>query len=161
MTETAKQPGTVADAERLRGLSADEATRRLQTEGYNELTPPIRHGLLRVVLEVLREPMLLLLIGAGAVYVLIGEPREAAILLASICVIIGITIFQERRTERAVEALRDLSSPRALVIRDGQEIRIAGREVARGDLLILLEGDRIAADAVVLDATNLSADESL
>jgi len=161
MTDIAKRPGEVAEAANLRGLSAEEAARRLQVEGYNELTPPVRHRLLRVALEVLREPMLLLLLVAGAIYLVLGEPREALILLASVGVIITITIVQEQRTERAVEALRDLSSPRALVIRDGQEVRIAGREVARGDLLVLLEGDRVAADAVVLESTNLSADESL
>lgn len=161
MTETVKRPSGAQSTASLRGLSADEATQRLRLEGYNELTPPRRFRLLRVALEVFREPMLLLLVAAGIIYVLLGEPREAIILMASVCVIIGITIFQEQRTERAVEALRDLSSPRALVIRDGKETRIAGREVVREDLLILLEGDRVAADAVILDATSLSADESL
>lgn len=162
MTETANQPGEViASAASAHGLTSAEAAERLRTEGYNELTPPRRFRLLRVALEVLREPMLLLLVAAGVVYLTLGEPREAIILLASVLVIIGITIFQEQRTERAVEALRDLSSPRALVIRDGVEQRIAGRDVVRGDALILLEGDRVAADAVALEATNLAADESL
>ncbi|HZC04678.1 MAG TPA: cation-translocating P-type ATPase [Ktedonobacterales bacterium] len=162
MTDTAKE--TVETTERtamLRGLTAQEAAQRLQAEGYNELTSPRRFRLVRVALEVLREPMLLLLVVAGVVYLVLGEPREAIILLASVLVIIGITIFQEQRTERAVEALRDLSSPRALVIRDGEEQRIAGRDVVRDDVLVLLEGDRVAADAVILDATNLTADESL
>ncbi len=161
MAETVKQPGALAESTSLRGLSAAEAAERLQAEGYNELTPPERHRLLRIILEVFKEPMLLLLVGAGVIYLFLGETREAIILLVSIFVIITITVVQEQRTERAVEALRDLSSPRALVIRDGQETRIAGRDVVRGDLLVLLEGDRIAADAVVLESTNLSADESL
>lgn len=161
MAETVKQPGALAESTSLRGLSAAEAAQRLQAEGYNELTPPERHRLLRIILEVFKEPMLLLLVSAGVIYLFLGETREAIILLVSIFGIITITVVQEQRTERAVEALRDLSSPRALVIRDGQEMRIAGRDVVRGDLLVLLEGDRIAADAVVLDSTNLSADESL
>lgn len=161
MTETVKRPGDARGYADLHGLSASEAERRLRLEGYNELTPPRRFRLLRVALEVIREPMLLLLVAAGVIYLLLGEPREAVILLASVLVIITITIVQEQRTERAVEALRDLSSPRALVIRDGQEQRIAGRDVVRDDLLVLLEGDRVPADGVLLDGTNLSADESL
>ena len=161
MTQTVNRPGELAGAADLRGLSAAEAERRLQTEGYNELTPPRRFRLLHIVLDVFREPMLLLLFAAAVIYLVLGEQQEAIILMASVLVIIGITIFQEQRTERAVEALRDLSSPRALVIRDGREVRIAGREVVRDDVLVLLEGDRVAADAVVLDATTLSADESL
>jgi P-type Ca2+ transporter type 2C len=81
--------------------------------------------------------------------------------LGFVFVIMGITFYQERKTERALESLRDLSSPRALVIRDGEEKRIAGRDVVPGDLIILSEGDRVPADAVLLSCTNLSADESL
>jgi Ca2+-transporting ATPase len=82
-------------------------------------------------------------------------------LLAFVFVIIAITFAQERKSERALEALRDLSSPRALVIREGEQMRIAGREVVVGDLLVLAEGDRVAADAMVCRATNLAVDESL
>src|SRR5262249_12125374 len=82
-------------------------------------------------------------------------------LLSFVFVVMGITLYQERKTERALEALRDLSSPRALVVRDGQRRRIPGREVVRGDLLILAEGDRVPADAVLLSGTQLAVDESL
>ena len=88
--------------------------------------------------------MFLLLIACGAIYLLLGDKGEAAMLLAFVFVIIGITFVQERKSERALEALRDLSSPRALVIRDGEQRRIAGREVVVGDLLMLAEGDRVA-----------------
>ena len=74
---------------------------------------------------------------------------------------VAITVIQETRTERVLEALRDLTSPRALVIRDGVRKRIAGREVARGDLVVLAEGDRVPADAVLVQAHDLQADESL
>ncbi|HYT55325.1 MAG TPA: cation-translocating P-type ATPase, partial [Verrucomicrobiae bacterium] len=96
-----------------------------------------------------------------AIYLGLGDLREALVLSLSLFVIFGITIFQERKTERALEALRDLSSPRALVIRDGEQQRIAGREVARGDILILTEGDRVPADAVLLACNDLMVDESL
>lgn len=106
--------------------------------------------------DIVREPMLLLLVGAGAIYLFLGELRDSAVLLVSIFVVIGISLYQERKTERALEALRDLSSPRALVFRNGQQRRIAGREVIRGDVVVLSEGDRVPADGVVLSAGNLS-----
>jgi Ca2+-transporting ATPase len=109
----------------------------------------------------MREPMFLLLVAAGAIYLALGDVNEALVLLASVFVIIGITVYQERKTERALEALRDLSSPRALVIREGRRNRIAGREVVRGDILVLEEGDRVPADAVLLDCHDLKTDESL
>ena len=105
--------------------------------------------------------MLALLIAGGVVYLLLGNLEEALILLAFACLSVGITVVQEARTERVLEALRDLTSPRALVIRGGERLRIAGREVARGDLIVLSEGDRVPADARLLEATGLSADESL
>ncbi len=82
-------------------------------------------------------------------------------LLFFVFVVVGITFYQERKTERALEALKNLSSPRALVIRDGQQKRIPGREVVREDYIILREGDRVPADAVVIFSSNLSIDESL
>lgn len=143
------------------GLSQSEAAARLTEEGYNELPAKRRRQTLAIALEVLREPMFLLLVAAGAIYLLLGDQREALVLLASVMVIVGITVYQERKTERALEALRDLSSPRAFVIRDGVKRRIAGREVVRDDILVLSEGDRVPADAVLLECHDLKADESL
>ena len=133
----------------IRGLSDAEAQVRLRIEGYNELPRPDRRTPLRIVLEVLREPMLALLLGGGAVYLALGDLKEAIILLVFATLSILITVVQETRTERVLEALRDLTSPRALVIRDGERKRIAGREVVRGDLVVLAEGDRVPADAVL------------
>lgn len=143
------------------GLTQAEAEARLAAEGYNELPRARRRTPFRIVLEVLREPMLALLIAGGVVYLLLGSLEEALVLLAFACLSVGITVVQEARTERVLEALRDLTSPRALVIRGGERLRIAGREVARGDLIVLAEGDRVPADAVLREATGLSADESL
>lgn len=143
------------------GLTQAEAQSRLASEGFNELPRAGRRSPLRIVLEVLREPMLALLIAGGVVYLLLGNLEEALVLLAFACLSVGITVVQEARTERVLEALRDLTSPRALVIRGGERLRIAGREVARGDLIVLAEGDRVPADALLLEATGLSADESL
>jgi Ca2+-transporting ATPase len=149
------------DLGELSGLSQKEAERRLEKEGYNELPSEKPRSILAIVLGVIREPMFLLLLGGGGVYLLVGDRQEALILLSFVFVIIGITFYQERRTERTLEALRDLSSPRALVIREGEARRIAGREVVRGDIVILYEGDRVPADGILLSSINMSIDESL
>ena len=145
----------------MKGLSSAQAVARLAAEGPNALPAAGRHGTLAIALGVLREPMFLLLLAATGIYLLLGDVHEALVLGASIAGVIAITITQERKAERALEALRDLSSPRAMVLRDGERKRIAGRDVVRGDLLILAEGDRVPADARLLGATDLSADESL
>ena len=149
------------DASNVGGLSDQEAAARLGAEGANELPSTRPRGLLALAWEVVREPMLLLLIGAGAIYLVLGELKDSVVLLVSIFVVLGISLYQQRKTERALEALRDLSSPRALVIRSGKEKRVAGREVVRGDIVVLREGDRVPADALVLSAVSLSVDESL
>jgi Ca2+-transporting ATPase len=145
----------------IRGLSEADAQARLRTEGYNELPRPDRRTPLRIVLEVLREPMLALLLGGGAIYLVLGDLKEALILLAFATMSVVITVVQETRTERVLEALRDLTSPRALVIRDGARKRIAGREVVRGDFVVLAEGDRVPADALLVQSHDLKTDESL
>jgi Ca2+-transporting ATPase len=145
----------------VHGLSEEDAQARLKTEGYNELPQPDRRTPLRIVLEVLREPMLALLLGGGAIYLVLGDLKEAIILLVFATMSVLITVVQEARTERVLEALRDLTSPRALVIRGGVRKRIAGREVVRGDVVVLAEGDRVPADAVMIQCRDLQTDESL
>ncbi|WP_397534910.1 cation-translocating P-type ATPase [Roseateles sp.] len=144
-----------------RGLSAEEAARRLQADGPNELNPPQRRRWWQMLAELLREPMLLLLLAAGGIYLLLGDRGEALMLLGFVAVTVLISLSQEQRTERVLEALRDLTSPRALVRRDGETQRIAGREVVLGDLLLLADGDRVAADATLITAHDLQLDESL
>ena len=142
------------------GLSSAEAARRLDSEGPNLLPGSAPKSMLAIVRDVLTEPMFLMLLAAGGIYLALGDRGEALFLLGFVFVVIGITLAQERKTQRALESLRDLSAPRALVIRDGQEQRIAGRDVVRGDLLVLHEGDCIAADALLIDG-QLEVDESL
>ena len=143
------------------GLSSEEASRRLAGEGPNELPSQKKQTVLQIAAGVLKEPMLLLLLGAGGVYLFLGGVKDALMLLTFVLAVIALTFYQERKTENALAALRGLASPRALVIRDGARRRIAGRDVARGDLILLAEGDRVPADSVVLAETNLRADESL
>lgn len=145
----------------MTGLTESEAAAILAADGYNELPSQKSQSNLTLLLRVLSEPMLLLLLGCGTIYFFLGEPRDTFMLLSFVVVVIAITFYQEKKTERTLEALKNLSSPRALVIRDGKQIRIPGREVVRGDIVMIREGDRIPADACVLSFENLSVDESL
>ena len=143
------------------GLTTEQAAAQLAADGPNELPSARPRTLFDIAVEVVREPMILLLIATGVVYILLGDLEEALALVAAIGVVVGISLYQAQKTEHALQALRDLSSPRALVIRDGKTVRIAGRDVVRGDRAILHEGDRVPADAVVIESTNLAIDESL
>ena len=147
--------------DRIAGLTEKEAAERLRREGYNEIPSAKKRSFFAIAFGVIREPMLLLLIAGGIIYLILGDIQEALLLLFFVCVVIGITLYQERKTERTLEALRDLSSPRAMVIRDSTTRRIAGREVVRDDIVILSEGDRVPADGIVLDCNNLMVEESL
>jgi Ca2+-transporting ATPase len=149
------------DETNIQGLTEQEAFERLAQDGYNELPSAKKRTFLHILWEIVRELMFLLLIVCGALYLVLGDPEEALMLLGFVFVVIGIMFYQEQKTEHALEALRDLSSPRALVIREGRQQRIAGREVVRDDIVLVSEGDRIPADATLLVATNLSVDESL
>jgi P-type Ca2+ transporter type 2C len=143
------------------GLASSAARTQLARDGYNELPSERPRSLWRVASDVLREPMLLLLIAAASIYLVLGELGEALVLVASVFVVIAIALFQRRKTERALDALRELASPRAQVLRDGVWQRIAARELVRGDVVLVKEGDRIPADALLFDSTNVSVDESL
>ncbi len=149
------------DAQVRVGLDDQSVALRLSEDGPNELGASQRRSLLTIILDVLREPMFLLLLGAGGIYLTMGDAREALVLLGFVLVIVLVTVFQERRTDNTLNALRDLSSPRALVMRNGRAVRIPGTEVVRDDVLIVSEGDRVAADGVLLEAHELAANESL
>ena len=149
------------DINTVRGLSDDEVASRLLSHGYNELPANQPRRLFEIAIEVVREPMFLLLVASGAIYFVVGDHVEGLLLLAFVFVIMSITLYQQRKTERALEALRDLSSPRALVIRNGSRKRIPGREVVVDDFVMLAEGDRVPADGQVVDSVGLSIDESL
>ena len=152
---------TEADLSKIDGLTSKQAQELLKEEGFNELPIQKKRSIFILLFDILKEPMFALLIGAGLIYFFLGEIKDTLMLGSFIFVVVGITIYQQRKTEKALEALKNLSSPRALVIRDGHEVRIAGREVVRGDVIILREGDRVPADAQVLECTNFSVDESL
>ncbi|HYL01545.1 MAG TPA: cation-translocating P-type ATPase [Steroidobacteraceae bacterium] len=143
------------------GLDEPTAARRLAAEGPNELPTSKPRSIAGIAWEVAREPMFALLVAAGSLYLIMGKPGDALVLLGFVFVVMGITVTQERRTERALDALRDLSSPRALVVRAGRQRRVPGREVVRGDILLLNEGDRVPADAILRRSGGLGVDESV
>lgn len=143
------------------GLTSKVAAERLRRDGANQLSALQTRSWQHILLEVLREPMFLLLLAAGSLYFVMGDPHEGLLMMGFVVIIMSITILQERHTEKALETLRTLASPRAVVVRDGTQQRIPGSDVVHGDLLVLSEGDRVAADAVVLQAHELAIDESL
>ncbi len=160
--EDKKTPtGYSLDMQGMNGLTEKKAQELFNLEGANELPSRKARGTFAIAFEVVREPMFLMLVAAGSLYLLMGEPADALMLLGFVFVVMTITIIQERRTENALEALRDLTSPRALVIREGVHHRIPGREVVRGDLIVLSEGDRVPADGILRRGINLCVDESL
>lgn len=152
---------TESEIKKIKWLSSKEVHERILRDGYNELPSAKKKNIFGIIREVIQEPMLLLLIACGTIYIFLGDIQEAIILLSSIGFIIAIAIYQENKTERALQALKDLSSPRALVIRNGDQIRIAWREVVKDDIIIMNEWDKVPADCVVLRSRNCSVDESL
>ncbi|MFZ5656557.1 MAG: cation-translocating P-type ATPase, partial [Pseudomonadota bacterium] len=145
----------------LPGLSSDEARRRLARYGPNQLPQARRDGLARLLLRTLREPMLLLLLAAVALYAAMGEPADAAVLGASVVLVVALTLYQEKRSQRAIEALRELAAPRGRVWRDGRVVSLPAPAIVPGDVLLLEEGDRVPADARLLEGLGLAVDESL
>lgn len=144
-----------------KGLSSDEALHNLKKFGYNEVPSSKPRKVWQIGYEVIKEPMFLLLISCASLYMIVGDYREGIVMVFSVFIIITITFIQSQKTEKALDALKKLSSPRALVIRDQKEIRIPGREVVPGDLVILNEGDRVPADGLVIYSNHLTADESM
>ncbi|WP_207215877.1 cation-translocating P-type ATPase [Pseudolysobacter antarcticus] len=145
----------------LTGLTAEQVSLLRQQYGANELPHAPRRNLARIVVGVLREPMFLLLALAAAVYLVIGGIGEGLVMIGFATLSIMLVVVQERRSENALEALRALAAPMARVMRDGREQRIAARDIVPGDLLLVADGERIGADAMLRSAEMLSVDESL
>ena len=143
------------------GLDSEAARTRLERQGLNELPRSAPRAFIANTAHALAEPMFGLLVVAASIYFALGDRVEALFLAASVVVMIAITLYQEQKTARVLRALRDLASPRALVIRDGVERRIPGREVVVDDVLVVREGDRVAADGRLIEADDLHVDESL
>ncbi|MDP3914830.1 MAG: cation-translocating P-type ATPase [Bacteroidota bacterium] len=149
------------NSEKYKGLTNDQVLEKRHREGLNELPSSKPKNLFAIAWGVVKEPMFMLLVACGVLYLILGDVQEGLMLMCFVIFIMGIEFYQEKKTEKALDALKDMASPRALVIREGIEKRIAGRDVVTDDLVILQEGDRVPADATVLYSVNLMADESL
>ena len=156
-----EKTNTIIIPANLNGLTSALATEKIASEGLNMLPSSKPKSFFSIALGVVKEPMFILLVACGSLYLVLGDLKEGIMLLCFVFVIMGIEFFQQKKTEKALDALKDMAIPRALVIRDGVETRIAGVEVVTDDLIILQEGDRVPADATVLQSVNLLADESL
>lgn len=143
------------------GLSAEDVNKRLAEYGFNEIASEKPKSILKIIIESVKEPLFILLLACGALYLVLGSYSEGLVLLSWIFVIIFITFWQNRKTENAISALRNLTSPRALVLRDGKTYRVPGKEVVPEDLVLLHEGDRVPADGVIIECLNCFVDESL
>lgn len=144
-----------------KGLTEEEVVSRLAKFGPNEIPADAKKSILSSISSVVREPMITLLIFAGIISFILAERLDGFLLITTVFIIVGISLFQERRTEEAVNALRTLAAPLALVIRSGARVRIPANRVVPGDLVQLLEGDRIPADAELVESKFLLIDESL
>jgi Ca2+-transporting ATPase len=145
----------------LNGLNSKSVAEKLREFGFNELKGETTKNILQIAHEVIKEPMFILLLSCGSLYLLLGKYSEGIVLLSWVFVIIFITFYQYNKSEKALETLNKLASPRAHVIRNGKECRVAAREVVPDDILIIHEGDRIPADGKIIEHSNLSVDESL
>lgn len=145
----------------IQGLSSNDVTKSHKKFGFNELPNQDRKNILKIIIGLVTEPMIFLLLVTVVIYFILGNHDEAFLLMASFVGIIGIEFYQEAKTEKSLQALRNLSSPISVVIRDGRRITIPGREVVVGDIILLSEGSRIPADAKLISIDNLEVDESL
>ncbi len=142
------------------GLSSAEVRRLQQQFGRNELAFKKKETLLHKIFHIVQEPMFLLLLAAAAIYFILGEPKDGAIMLIFVIGVIGIEVVQEWKTDRTLNALKDLSAPHITVIRDGKEQLIASTELVPGDLMLIHEGVKIPADGHVQEQSGLCVDES-
>ncbi len=156
--------GTAPDvprAELSQGLSQEEARQLLAYFGPNDIPSGRDHGLFTIVLDVMKEPMFLLLVAAAAIYAVLGDRAESVLVACFAALTIVLVIIQQNRSEKAIQALQSLAAPTARVMRDGIEQRIAARDLVPGDILLIGEGERVAADALLKEGQALQVDESV
>ena len=144
----------------MAGLSSAEAKKLQDRYGKNELAPQEKESFIKKIFHIICEPMFLLLLVAAVIYFILGEPRDGAIMLIFVIGIISIDVIQEWKTDKTLNALKDLSSPHVTVIRDGKEIVIASSDLVPGDVMTIYEGVKIPADGIVIKCNDLCVDES-
>lgn len=144
----------------LKGLTKDEARVLQEKFGKNRLVPEKKENFFLKIIQVLKEPMFLLLIAAAVIYFLLGEPRDGTIMLVFVVGIISIDVIQEWKTDKTLNALKNLSAPHITVIRDGEECIINSEDLVPGDLMMIAEGVKLPADGKVIRSNDLCIDES-
>lgn len=143
-----------------KGLQKKEIEILQEKYGFNELAPEKKESLFHKIINIFKEPMFLLLICTVLIYFILGEPRDGFIMLVFVTFMSGINIFQEWRTDKTLQALKELSSPKVKVIRNEKLVEVESRELTVGDLMIIEEGDKISADGVIIEMFDLGVDES-
>jgi P-type Ca2+ transporter type 2C len=151
----------ITDTSFLNGLTSQQAAQQHAHDGANALDAAQRRTVWTRLWVMLREPMFALLVLAALLYLVLGGLTEGITLFVFVLAVLALTFYQEGKSEAAIDALRQLSQPFAQVMRDGRRISVPSRDVVVGDVLYIAEGDRIAADAWVLQADQLQVDESL
>ena len=142
------------------GLSGADAVLRLSEYGANEIQAAKRISAWEILLEQFKNVLILILLGATAISLFLGHGVESIVIAIIVLFAVVLGFLQEYRAERAIEALRQMAAPTATVLREGQEIKIAARDLVPGDVIILHTGDRVPADARMLESVNMQVDEA-
>jgi P-type Ca2+ transporter type 2C len=142
------------------GLSQTEAQARLAAFGENRIAAPQRRSVFAIVIGTLKEPMFLFMLSAALLYLLVGDLAEGAFLVIAACASMGLVVFQDARSENALNALRDLAAPQAHVIRDGVVTDISAEQLVPGDIVVPSAGERFPADATLISDGLITVDES-
>ncbi len=142
------------------GLPGAEAAKRLAEYGPNELQAARRISPWEILLDQFKNVLILILLGATALSLFLGHGVESIVIAVIVLFAVGLGFVQEYRAERAIEALKQMAAPTATVLRDSAEVKIPARELVPGDVVILRTGDRVPADARLLEAVNLQVEEA-
>lgn len=142
------------------GLSTEELSNNYQQYGKNEINIKSTHRWYHSILEIIKEPVFLLLIITALVYFFLGEPLDGLIMMVAVTLVIGIELYQQGKTDKTLAKLKTLSNPECTVIRDGQILVINSTDLTIGDVVIVKEGDKISADGIILEGHDLKIDES-
>ncbi len=146
--------------EHLKGLTEEEVQRSRQKFGFNQMKQIEKSNWLKLLFDILREPMLILLIIIAIIYLVVGNYGEALFMLAAIVLVSGISFYQDNRSQKALEELEKLNEPLSRVIRNSKIVEIPTHEIAVGDLCITEEGKMINADGKIVHSNDFSVNES-
>ena len=145
---------------KYKGLSSEKVEELQEKYGKNVLTEVKKDPLIIKIIKIICEPMFLLLIVTSMVYFILGEYRDGIIMFSFLFIIIIIDIVQEVKTDRTLQALKDLSEPKITALRDGERVEISSTELVPGDVIFIHEGVKVPADGQVLECSGLRVDES-